>query len=48
MFCWLLIIIFVALIFSAHKLPALKGELKELADKGLEAAKKGKEKALKR
>ncbi len=45
MFCWLLIVIFVALIFSAHKLPALKGELKELADKGLEAAKKGKEKA---
>ena len=34
MFCWLLIVIFVALIFSAHKLPALKGELKELADKG--------------
>ena len=45
MFCWLLIILFVVLIFSAHKLPALKGDLKELADKGLEAAKRGKEKA---
>lgn len=38
MFCWLLIILFVVLIFSAHKLPALKGDL-------MEAAKKGKEKA---
>ena len=42
---WLLVIIFVVVIFSAHKLPALKGDLKELADKGLEVAKKGKEKA---
>ena len=45
MFGWLLVIVFVVLIFSAHKLPALKGDLKELADKGLEVAKKGKEKA---
>ncbi len=45
MFGWLLVIVFVVLVFSAHKLPALKGDLKELADKGLEAAKKGKEKA---
>ena len=45
MFGWLLVIILVAVIFSAHKLPALKGDLKELADKGLQAAKKGKEKA---
>lgn len=42
---WLLVIIFVVVIFSAHKLPALKDDLKELADKGLEAAKKSKEKA---
>lgn len=42
---WLLVIIFVVVIFSAHKLPALKGDLKELADKGLEVAKKGKERA---
>lgn len=42
---WLLVIIFVVVIFSAHKLPALKEDLKELADKGLEVAKKGKEKA---
>lgn len=42
---WLLVIILVAVIFSAHKLPALKGDLKELADKGLEVAKKGKERA---
>jgi len=45
MLTWLLIIICVILIFSADKLPALKSDLKELADKGLEAAKKGKEKA---
>jgi len=42
---WLLVIIFVVVIFSAHKLPALKNDLKELADRGIEAAKKGKEKA---
>ncbi|MBP5615005.1 MAG: hypothetical protein J6X42_00400 [Alphaproteobacteria bacterium] len=42
---WLLVIIVVAVIFSAHKLPAFKGDLKVLADKGLAAAKKGKEKA---
>ena len=42
---WLLVIIFVAVIFSAHKLPALKSDIKELADRGIEAAKKGKEKA---
>lgn len=42
---WLLVIIVVAVIFSAHKLPAVKGDLKALADKGLEAAKKSKEKA---
>ena len=42
---WLLVIVFVVVIFSAHKLPALKGDFKELVDKGLEAAKKGKEKA---
>ena len=45
MLSWLLVIIFVVVIFSAHKLPALKGDLKELADRGIEAAKKGKEKA---
>ncbi|HCU59271.1 MAG TPA: twin-arginine translocase subunit TatA [Alphaproteobacteria bacterium] len=45
MLIWLLIIIAVIVIFSADKLPALKGDLKELADKGIEAAKKGKEKA---
>lgn len=45
MFSWLLVIIFVVVIFSAHKLPALKDDFKELADRGLEAAKKGKEKA---
>ena len=45
MFGWLLVIIFVTVIFSAHKLPALKGDLKELAGKGLEVAKKGKERA---
>ena len=42
---WLLVVVFVVLIFSAHKLPALKSDLKELADKGIEVAKKGKEKA---
>lgn len=42
---WLLVIIFVVVIFSAHKLPAVKEDLKELADKGIEAAKKGKKKA---
>jgi len=45
MFGWLLVIVFVVIVFSAHKLPALKEDLKELADRGLEAAKKGKEKA---
>ena len=45
MLSWLLVIIFVVVIFSAHKLPALKGDLKELADRGIEAAKKGKERA---
>jgi len=42
---WLLVVIFVVVIFSAHKLPAVKEDLKELADKGIEAAKKGKQKA---
>ena len=32
-------------IFSAHKLPALRDDIKDLAGKGLEAAKKSKEKA---
>jgi|GEM_PF-3635585 len=45
MFGWLLVIVFVAVIFSAHKLPALKNDLKEIADKGLEVAKKSKQKA---
>jgi len=45
MFYWLLIIIFVVLIFQADKLPALKSDLKDLAGKGIEAAKRGKEKA---
>ena len=42
---WLLVVIFVVVIFSAHKLPAVKDDLKGLADKGIEAAKKGKQKA---
>ncbi|MBR2299995.1 MAG: hypothetical protein IJ870_05430 [Alphaproteobacteria bacterium] len=45
MLTWLLIIVAVIAIFSADQLPALKSDLKELADKGLEVAKKGKEKA---
>ncbi len=45
MFSWLVVIVFVVVIFSAHKLPAWKEDLKLLADKGVEAAKKGKEKA---
>ena len=45
MFGWLLVIVFVVVVFSAHKLPAFKEDLKELAGKGVEAAKKGKEKA---
>lgn len=44
MFEWLLVIIGVILIFEAHKLPSVKNDLKNLADKGMEAAKKGKEK----
>ncbi len=48
MFGWLLVIILVAAIFSAHKLPAFKEELKNLADKGIEAAKNSKEKAEKK
>lgn len=41
---WLLVIVCVILIFQAHKLPSFKNDLKNLADKGMEAAKKGKEK----
>jgi len=42
---WLLVIVLVVVIFSAHKLPALKEDLKGLSEKGLNMAKKGKEKA---
>ncbi len=45
---WLLVIICVVLIFQAHKLPSVKNDLKDLAGKGLEAAKKGKEKTEKK
>lgn len=45
MFGWFLVIVLVVAVFSAHKLPALKENIKTLTDKGIEAAKKGKEKA---
>jgi len=48
MFGWFLVIVFVVAVFSAHKFPAIKEELKVLKDKSIEVAKSGKEKAEKK
>ena len=48
MFGWFLVIVLVVAVFSAHKFPAFKEEIKALTQKGIEAAKSGKEKAEKK
>lgn len=48
MFGWFLVIVLVVAVFSAHKFPAWKEDLKDLSAKGSEALKKGKEAAEKK
>ena len=45
MFGWFLVIVLVVAVFSAHKFPALQENVKTLTNKGMEIAKKSKEKA---